>query len=388
MNILISTVVWGRRHFQNFVEYSLPSLLSRHNIPRAAENNNITLLLLTEESHIEEFKRMNIYRRSSSLVGYDFHTLEQHGFNPKNIPGSYDAKKYRFLSVCHNIIIALSKSYDVHVFNYADFIWSDGALSHILAAFEEEDIFGLLGFCIPVEEKRIKPILQSERSAQNSSIQISSYRAVDLALEHLHREALLRNWNGKHISHTPSYLYWEVPEEGILLRAFHHTLLAAAPLKASEIYAKGITHGTLDSSFSAAIAEHEKTRIAADSSKIFIFSMHDTFGTSRSHHANKKEILTSFISQYVSKTQLRNFKTPILIKRRHNSNMEIWSRYIESSLQDIGSVYEDNISNVRPCMNSVSVDMVWKNPRNPILTHRLLPMMTYYVKSFLKRLVA
>ena len=124
----------------------------------------------------------------------------------------------------------------MHIFNYSDFIWANGSLANITPLLENNDVFAALGFCILVDETTIKPSLHALKSGDRNVIELSSHQAVTLALEHLHSETKLRRWNGDALSITPSYLYWEVPQEGIVLRAFHQTLLAAAPTKGSKIY--------------------------------------------------------------------------------------------------------------------------------------------------------
>lgn len=391
MNILISTIFWGKGYFDNFVDYSLASLLSKHNAPAAAADHTVTFVILTEKNLIETFKQQAIYQESCAIVRYEFHALEDYGFNATRIPGGYHPKKYQFLSVCQNIVIELSKKYDVHVFNYADFIWADGSLPHIIAAFKNHDIFALLGFCIPVDEKTVKPRLQVLKQKDHTTIELESHQAVSLALEHMHSEAALRNWNRDFISNFPSYLYWEAAGEGILIRAFHQTLLATAPSKGSAIYNGGIKQGTLDGSFSSEISRAEKTMIAADSEKIFVFSMFNFFVSSESKHRDKNEILRSFVGAHLSPQHLVNFQTPILLKKKEVTRQAVWDDLAESSLSDVAFIY-GHVNDLPPHRDADVKSLAsWKDPKElpfayAFVLNWIMPRVMYLLKSIARRI--
>lgn len=387
MKILLSTIFWGKEYLADFADYSLASLMASKNLPLAANTHRITLVILTEAKLVEAFKLTDIYQKSCDIVHYEFHAFENYGISPHHIPGSYDVQKYSFLSTCQNIVIGLSQTYDLHVFNYADFIWADGSLVHLIDSFETNDIFALLGFCIPVAEKKVKPVLHAMKSEE--SLQIAPHQAVNIALDHLHSEARLRNWHGSALSRSPSYLYWEIPDEGVVLRTFHPTLLAAAPTRSSAIYNRGILQGTLDSSFAAEIYLHEKTMMATDSEAFFAFSMHHTLASSKSRKG-KKEALQAFIKDHVSAHHLHSFKQPILLKKKSSSDVMMWENCAAESLRDVMFIFETE------CMDNAA-----HHKESPILTtkhwaqeelsvhhfvaHRMKPMVLYYTKNILKR---
>ncbi len=363
MRILISTIFWGKDYFDNFAGYSLPSILSENNAPLVSKTHPITLLVLTERRFIDAFKKEAVYRQSSDIIHYDFRALEEYGFNTTRIPGGFDGKKYQFLSVCQNIAIGLSLTYDIHIFNYADFIWADGALGNIILQFRQYDIFALLGFCIPVDEDSVKPVLSANKIKNHGAINLQSSRAVGIALDHMHPEARERNWESRHIHNFPSYLYWEVEKEGVIVRAFHQTLIATAPMRGSQVYNAGITHGTLDGNFSSEISRAEKTRMATDSDAIFIFSMYRAFLKFPPRRKSKAETMRAFAGAHLKPEHLINFQTPIRMKRIETTQEALWEQKEEASLQVLEFI-KDCVHGAPANLDAeVGVLASWKNPK-------------------------
>jgi hypothetical protein len=386
MNILISTIFWGNEYFNDFANYSLSSLLSENNVAAVSKDNSVTILIFTEKRLIEKFKNSDIYKESLKIINYKFYSLEEYGFNPTRIPSGYHPKKYQFLSVCQNIVMDLSKPYDLHIFNYADFVWSDGALTNIISKFKANDIKALLGFCIPVDGKKV-------REGLLTPVKLSSYQAVNLALDNLHRETKLRNWNNDFISESPSYLYWKVCNEGIIVRAFHQTVLAVVPNQDSDLYNGGIKYGTLDSSFASDISSKGKTMIASDSEDIFIFSLYETIANSKATHKNKREVLGSFVrGAYLNKRHLASFQVPILLKRGEIID-DVWDKSIIESQKDIEFINKQISSN---CGEGAPIYVKnregWRVPTRQLkfcsyLSNYLVPKLKNFTKSQIKKIL-
>ena len=391
MRILISTIVWGKNYFDNFCDYALASLLSPENIPAAAAAHEITFLLITEEKRIVEFQNTPVFKRLSSIAKFEFIALEAHGFNPTRIPSGFHTQKYNFLSLCQNIAIERSLGFDIHIFNYADFIWADGALSGLIAKCTREDFFALLGFCVPVEEKKTKSVLDQKRGNIETPITLPAREAVALALANLHSEAKLRAWEKPRISSFPSYLFWAVGEEGAIFRAFHQTLLAVCPSRGSAVYQQGIQHGTLDGSFSSEIAAAEPFSVATDSDEIFIFSMHHSFTNTKSECRDKRKTLARFIANHVTPQHFTNFSVPILLKSSANYTPTAWNNIIATSLGEIEPLRVGIQASTSHHSNTLAAFPSWKNPKNcsgpkTLLSNWLLPPIKYYIRRTLGRL--
>ena len=372
MNLLISTIAWGDSYFANVVDYSLPSLFASDNIPRALKDgHHVTVLLMMEQAHIEAFRATDLYRTTAALVQYELLPIEHYGFNPTRIPSGHNRKKYQFLSVCQNIIITFSKAFDIHVFNYADFIWADESLPNLVARFADSSIFALTGFSPPVQERDVKHALNVKRGP-HGDITLNNYEAVSLALKHLHPEARLRNWENQAISAFPSYLYWEVLSEGILLRAFHQTLFAAAPNRNSAVYNAGIRHGTLDSQFSSDISATEKTAIVDDSASIFVFSMHTSIANTKSNRTNNYETLRQFASRHLTSQHATHFRTPIRFRICANVTDAEWDARIEESRVD--TIFVEHCITCNTTTDSaLSISANWKKPHKAYASARFFP---------------
>ena len=89
----------------------------------------------------------------------------------------------------------------------------------------------------------------------------------------MHREARLRFWDGPAFSITPSYLMWLVENEGLILRAYHQTILGMKVDAKDNEFKKGIQFGSLDANFVKHIVTKGNFEIAKNSDDILVFSL-------------------------------------------------------------------------------------------------------------------
>ena len=86
--------------------------------------------------------------------------------------------------------------------------------------FQDKKYSAFFCFCLPVKKK----LTQFLKKDLILNLKIKNFR--NLVLENLHDEVIIRNWERECISTYPSYFYWNVKEEGILIRTFHKHLIA------------------------------------------------------------------------------------------------------------------------------------------------------------------
>src|SRR5262245_8462742 len=132
MKILISVAVWGRPYAATFAEESLASQLSPGNLPRLADDHTVTYHIVTSRKDARWLLRQRNVQALDRVCGIIWDFIEDHDYDARLIPAGFDDEKYPFLSRLQNISIARSLDHDVLVFNYADFVWADGALSNTI----------------------------------------------------------------------------------------------------------------------------------------------------------------------------------------------------------------------------------------------------------------
>lgn len=345
MKVLISVALWGREYRQTFVDYSLASQLSSNNLPKLCEDHEVVYHIMTTRKDGRWLRANGALKKLARHCTVDWDFIEDHGYNPKVLPVGPEGSKYSFLSLLQNIAIAKSLEHDAIIFNYADFIWADDSLPNSVGMLAD-DVDAVLGFCLPVDKSSGIRDLDRYRTqgAQGTIVlDLPSREAADIAIRNMHRECRLRFWDGPAFTVTPTYLLWPVDKEGVVIRAYHQTILVLRVKADDPVYKKGIPSGSLDGYFTSILAESSHTCHATNSDEIMVFSLYDTVvdssigGPSRSTQEEwvgfgKEESLRECLREVISRGQ-RNFaRVPIEVRRSYD-HPERWQKVGEDTLQ-------------------------------------------------------
>lgn len=353
MKILLSTAVWGRKYVDLVADYSVASLLAPKNIPSLAEKHDVTCHFVTTR---EDFERLR-EKPSMALLEKHCHVIwdlmEDHGIVPDRIPRGIDDKKYPFLSRLQNIAITRSLDYEAVVFNYADFIWADGSLREAIGMLRE-DADAVLSFCLPVDLKSGMRALDEHRSPGAGILDVQPRALSRIAVENLHREAQLRFWEGPKFTNWPTYILWRVGHDGILIRAYHQTVLALRVTPNDPIFRNGITRGSLDGYFTSFLAESGRVVHATDSDSVMVFSLYETTYSSRSWDVSREEALTQCLRVSISEGQRRFAEVPIRVKQSLDEP-ELWTKLEKDSWTALAAI-QDATPFDRDAYEQMSVD--------------------------------
>lgn len=340
-NILISCPVWGVDYVDTFLEYSLGSLLAPGNIPAAASSFAITIHIITSKYDVAAIHNHRHYKHALEYCQFEFSTIESLKTISNYAPSASDGGKYHYLSSLQNISIQLSAAYDILIFNYADFVWAECSMANLVRMLDN-DHQAVLGFCLPVDHSkarsRLSPLLKTE--APNPHLPVSARHSANLAIDCLEREARLRVWGNPEFTRLPSYLIWEVPNQGAIVRAYHQTTLAIRPQPNNDEYMNGIVEGTLDQHFSTMISGTGLSIIhAANSDDVMVFSLYKSVVDTRVSKQQTAKHLLSNLEQNVSTEQMGFAMQPIRVRYRDGDEViwkhtEIFSRDIISLIHD------------------------------------------------------
>lgn len=331
MKVLVTTAVWGDDYIRMFAECSAASLLAPGNLPRLAKGSEITWQVIAPERDLEYLRQSSAAAPLRELCAIEEISFESLGLS--KIPRGMNLGKYNFLSELQNRAIKSSLAHDAIVFNYADFVWSDGSLSRCIDRMQSEPIDALMSFCLPVDLQAGKRALDSYREPDAPHRLVLSPRAcAGVAIDNLHREARLRIWDGDEFTTAPTYMLWRAGSEGLVVRSYHLTALALRVKPEDSDYVRGIRAGTLDGHFSAIVAERWPYTIVGNSDEALVFSLyHTTLNTELSGPVTRDDaIYLSLV--HTTHAQRRMANTPILIKRDYR-DAELWERVIEQSAQ-------------------------------------------------------
>ena len=316
MRILLSVALWGQKYAETFAQYSLASQLAQRNLPLLGTKHQLTYHIVTTRRDADWLRAQPNCRRLEHHCKVVWDLIEDHGYGLSLIPIGLDGEKYPFLSRLQNISIARSIDHDVIIFNYADFIWTNGALSQAIDMMHE-DVDAILTFCPPVDSEEGKRSLDAHRGGKRTdALTLPARAGAGIVIDHLHREARLRIWGASAFTSLPTYLIWPVGNDGLLLRAYHQTVLALRVRPDDPRYCTGIARGSLDGYFTATLAEGGRVAFAADSDQVLVFSLYDTrVDSSLRHGESREQAIRNCLREVISGGQRRFAEVPLFIKR-------------------------------------------------------------------------
>lgn len=329
MKVLLSTAIWGRKYVDLVADYSVASLLAPNNIPRLSQEHEVTCHFVTTREDLQRLREKPSVVALERVCRVLWEVMEDHDIAPGRIPRGIDDKKYPFLSRLQNIAITRSLDYDAVVFNYADFIWADGSLSSTIGLLSE-GVDGVLSFCLPVDLNSGIRALDETRSFGANVLNVPPRALAHIAVENLHREAQLRFWEGARFTNWPTYVLWQVGDDGILIRAYHQTALVMRVKAGDPRYRNGITRGSLDGYFTSYLAEGGRVVHVTDSDSVMVFSLYQTTNNSRAWDLSREEALRQCLCVSVSDAQRRFAQFPIRVKQKFDAPA-LWTKREEES---------------------------------------------------------
>jgi hypothetical protein len=322
MRILLTVAAWGREYANLLANYSIASQLSPNNIPRLAARHAVTYHIVTSAADRGWMAKQPQLAQLEQYCDVHWDLMEAHNLNPKRVPRGNDDRKYPFLSLLQNLAFAKSGDFDAIVFNYADFIWSDGSLDNAVTMLRE-DADAVLSFCLPVDQTSGKAALDRRQPGSQAIRNIPPRELARIAIDHLHRETRLRFWDAPSFTSWPSYLLWPVASEGLLVRAYHQTVLALRVDRADPNFHRGISRGSLDGDYTATLAAQKRIVHATDSDAVMVFSLYHTSVNTALRGRSRKEAFRSCLGISVAEAQRRFAETPILVKSKFE-DLALW----------------------------------------------------------------
>lgn len=349
MKILITVAVWGKKYRDLFTDYSLASQMAENNIPELSKDHTISYHIITsiiDKKNLEKHAQVKELGKYANII---WDALENHGYDPHAIPTGPAGEKYAFLSLLQNIAITKSFDHDAIMFNYADFIWSKGSMSHVIRNMAG-GTDAVLSFCLPVDTtKGVKELDKFRRRRIRGAgvIELPERAGADLAIRCLHRETKLRYWDDPAFTVTPTYLMWPVDDEGIIVRAYHQTILALKVDANDPVYRAGIPGSSLDGYFTALLADRDGIHHLTSSDDALVFSLYETIVESHIGGPSRKEwagftrdvSLRECLRGVVSEGQRKFALKPIEVRRNYDQRNR-WRKTINDSKKIIQSFHK------------------------------------------------
>lgn len=208
---LFTTAVWGAEYVDRFLNYSLCTQLSDGNLGCAAPGS--LFLLITDAEGQKRIERSPIYAALKGIIDVecvDFESVVLHS-----------ADKYSMLTACQNLALARSIGFDTIFFGYGDALWADGSYRAALKRISE-GYDAVFAFGYPVLDGEFKAVVsRARRSISESAVTIAPREFAQNVYRYLHPMARANNWESEWMTHCPSYVMWDVPDQGLLFHSFH-----------------------------------------------------------------------------------------------------------------------------------------------------------------------
>lgn len=306
MRVLITVAAWGDKNVDLFLNYSLASLLADGNLPKLTRRHDVTFHIQTPAAEREAMLAHEMVRRLAAICRIEWDIIAS-----KRLPDTQSGAKYEVLSGLQNRAIKASVKYDALIINYADFVWADGSLVGAVG-YLTEGVDSVMTFCLPLDERKACADLNVAR-ADDCAICLPPRALAKVGLACLHREATYRFWDAPIFTCVPSYLLFKVPDQGVIVRAFHQTALVLRVKPDDPNYLRGICSGTLDGNYSADIARRGGAIHANDSDRVLVFSLHDAAGNS-ARRGDRTAMLRDFIRRRASQQQRIFADAPLRVK--------------------------------------------------------------------------
>ena len=321
MNILISTALWGKDYLKIFLNYNIPSLLYKK--VEKLKFTKIVFLILTQKKFNSDLHAFLLNKKYSKKIEFKIINFEKFKLFEHDIPHKYDIKKYKFLNACQKFFFqySIDHNFDYHIINYPDFIWSIESLTELINHnFYTNKFFAFNCFCLPVSKSFLRK-LNKKNSTEFLSIDSFNYNA----LENLHTEVLTRDWNLKDLSSYPSFLYWKINDEGILLRTFHQHLIALDVKEFKKVFDSKIDFMSLDSDFTFYVKKNLKTKTFFIPDKFNLVSLHDTKASSLPLFFRKKDtIFRNFVKNHCTIENIKSFENCFYFKNKKKFTPKHW----------------------------------------------------------------
>ena len=328
-SVLISTAVWGERYINYFIQYNLPSLIGGIGSDIVTSNYDIHFLIMTDQNGSKEISSsLNLFRKKQN-VSFHLTTFSDLQLNLEN-PQEINVEKYSFLSILQNAAIECSKSFDAHIFNYADFVYANDFLDQCLQELFSSKIFALTTFAPPVDRDKATKILTSERLLKGNNF--NSFSAAKFAIDNIEPDAALRFWENDSASHSPSYTIWRNDDNGVLIRAFHPSIVAVKPSDAPQTYYDGIFGGAMDSFFVSKVLSNTNHK---HYSKFASFSLYKALSSSKIEITEREKAFKKFAEENFSKNHLILAGKPIIFPFHESHTKTSFDELAKKSKGDI-----------------------------------------------------
>lgn len=223
MNFFFNVNFWGERYTRFFLDYGLPSQLADGNIPFMLRHATGTIKYRIYTTREDAVTVLNspVYARLCELMATDIVYLEDFDLYNRHSRGT--------MTQCHADAISYANTNDFTLlFVWPDIVFSNNALGTLfnLAMSGKTTVF--VG-SLAVHTGRFLDDLRRNFSITDSVLDILPRNLVKMGVHNLSLQSELWMLDSEYFYAKAPWLFWKVPGEGLLQRAFHLTPMLLTP---------------------------------------------------------------------------------------------------------------------------------------------------------------
>jgi hypothetical protein len=268
MRVLFALAMWGERYVQNFIHFSLPTLLGDGNLADTQGIEGSHFLLQTTPEDFEYLKSSPLFHQLERTLPVEFVDIRRHQVRDK----------YRTVTHCQMEALRLSESYDAIVPLYSDLIWSRGGIRFAVERVSQ----GALAMFSPGPTILPEPAMAALTSAaaltgqdDARTISIEPHQLAAITLRDYHPMWDSFDWDGNSFTDFPACMRWNVLDQGWLIRCYHlHPVIMKVQPENPNFFS--YINTTLDAEFVARVYEGiDRLFFATDTSDFALVTLRD-----------------------------------------------------------------------------------------------------------------
>ena len=203
-----TAVVWGNDYINHFLKWVISSLLAPNNIPYLSSKESCKFTFYTTSECLSLFKNSDQIKDLKRYVEINFQLIE----------GINKIGKYQTLAQSHqHFIRSLTKKDEILIFIHSDVIYANGSIKN-LYELDKKGMRAVVNWEPRVNKENIE--IEINKFKNNSCLNISKKKLVEIALKNLHAEYEAMMWSDEGIKaeHPHSILFKN--KNGILVKSF------------------------------------------------------------------------------------------------------------------------------------------------------------------------
>lgn len=206
-------IVWGDDYIDEFLRYSLPTLLGDGNIDGVTVPRDAPFVVMTRQQDWRRLREAPPFRILESRVAVEFRELTE---------DKGRSKYHRVSQAQHEVLCAAAPAKYV-VLVYPDFIWSAGALRNAFSrlAAGAKAIFAPVPTVSPASAHGLLKRFEAVDSTGARSCTVPASEIVATCLEHHHPMWDGFDWDKGRFTDSPACLKWTVSDNAWLIRCLH-----------------------------------------------------------------------------------------------------------------------------------------------------------------------